>query len=425
MAQESIVGGLFGVSPEEYDVALRQQELKTGAELAKLTPTQLGEAQIYAGGAGLGRVIGGALGAQDPTLQKITAVNQVAQNIDYSDPRSIVQGVKILSRIDPQSAIKLQNYAVDLMKNMQPQKLTGDERYIQTLQLAENFARSGKEMPPELLSQANMAAQMLSKPRSFFDQASGQTVTIPATDPSKAFPNVFKQFEGTTTAAGGEVIRPSAPTTGAATTQQVTAGNLPSTSQQKIADIDSQLKEIENRAPQLQKFLTKIESGDVKYDLASNSFDIAGAILPPIWGGKEIGNQVDKDEIQRALTARVNSVLNAAKGVQAKDDAQRAKDQIASPSTYLSSARMAGAIKDLQKAEKSYSEELNVEKTTLLGQGRTPSEPSKPSVPKAPTQPSVSSDEAKIQRYIDFNKGKPTREDALRALRAAGVIKGE
>lgn len=425
MAQESIVGGLFGVSPEEYDVALRQQELKTGAELAKLTPTQLGEAQIYAGGAGLGRVIGGVLGAQDPTLQKITAVNQVAQNIDYSDPRSIVQGVKILSRIDPQSAIKLQNYAVDLMKNMQPQKLTGDERYIQTLQLAENFARSGKEMPPELLSQANMAAQMLSKPRSFFDQASGQTVTIPATDPSKAFPNVFKQFEGATPAAGGEVMRPSAPTAGATTTAQVTAGNLPAGSQKRLGEIDSNLMKLQQSGPELNEFVDLIKTGKVKYDATSNTIDFLGSIVPPAFGMQEVGSQVDKDKIDRALTDRVNTLLLMAKGTQTEGDATRARDQIASYSTKFSPARMQSAIESLVKAEDKLKNELGAERNTLLGQGRTPSEPSKPSVPKAPTQPSISSDEAKIQRYIDFNKGKPTRDDAVKALRAAGVIKGE
>ena len=50
---DSIVGGLFGMSPEQYDIGLRQQEQATGAELARLTPFQQGQAAIYAGGAQL------------------------------------------------------------------------------------------------------------------------------------------------------------------------------------------------------------------------------------------------------------------------------------------------------------------------------------------------------------------------------------
>jgi hypothetical protein len=34
-----------------------------------------------------------------------------------------------------------------------------------------------------------------------------------------------------------------------------------------------------------------------------------------------------------------------------------------------------------------------------------------------------SSDEAKIQRFIDFNGGKPSRQQAINALKKSGVIK--
>jgi hypothetical protein len=208
-------------------------------------------------------------------------------------------------------------------------------------------------------------------------------------------------------------------TTGTATVQQVTRGNLPAGVIQDVAGIDKQLKEIENRAPQLDKFLSKIENGEVKYNLATNAYDIVGSIVPPIWGGKEIGKQIDKDEIQRALTARVNSVLNAAKGVQAKDDAQRAKDQIASPSTFLSSDRMAGAIKDLQRAEKSLAEELSIEKQTLQSKGQ-PTTPTTPPPSKAKSG-ELSRDE-KINAFIRANNGKPTRQQAEEFLKSKNLL---
>ena len=371
MTTDSIVAGLFS-DPNTYEMQQLALQRAMNERTAQLTPEQQVSAGLRTAGYQLGQGVGGLMGAQDPQMRLMSARNAVLREIDQTNPESFAAGVRKLQQIgDIQGAYGLQELyqkrmestaatslkeAQALKASMAP-KLTGDERYIAQLNFVENKLRQGKEPTSEELSMANIASQMLAKPRSFFDQASGQTVVVPATDPSKAFPLVFKQFgaevSATPTEGGAKQpspteARPTAPTIGMPTVQQVTKGNLPAGVIQDVASIDKQLKEIENRAPQLQKFLDKIEGGDVKYNLMANTYDIAGSILPPIWGGKEIGKQVDKDEIQRALTARVNSVLNAAKGVQAKDDAQRAKDQIASPSTYLSSERMIGAIKGLQ-----------------------------------------------------------------------------
>lgn len=422
MATESIVGGLFGMTPEMYQQEQSQRALSQAAELAQLDPFALAKTGIGYGANRLAGAVGGMLGGEDPQLQKITALNQIAKNIDYSDPRSITTGVRELSKIDPQSAMRLQTYAADLYQKMQPQKLTGDERYIQTLKIAENFARSGKEIPPELLSEANIAAQMLAKPRSFIDQASGQTITIPATDPSKAFPNVFKQFGGT---VAGEALQPSAPTTGVATTQQVTAGNLPAGSQKRLGEINANITKLEQSGPELNEFIDLIKTGKVKYDATSNIIDFFGSIVPPAFGMQEFGSQVDKDKIDRALKQRVGTLLLMANGTQTEGDAKRAEEQILSYFSKFSPARMQSAIESLVKAENKLKNELSAEKATLLGQGRTESEPAKSSAARPPSQPSASSDEAKIQRYIDFNKGKPTREQAINALKSAGLIKGQ
>jgi hypothetical protein len=389
--------------------------------------------------------LAGALGAQDPQLQIISARNSILRGTNMNDPNALQSAASQLSQIgDVQGAMQLSNLAqsraeseasinlreAQALKASMIPKLTGDERYIAQLRSVENTLRQGKTPSDDDLSLANIASQMLAKPRSFFDQASGQTVVIPATDPSKAFPLTFKRFggtqeqapaptEGATTTQSTTAARPSMPTTGTATVQQVTRGNLPAGVIQDVAGIDKQLKEIENRAPQLDKFLSKIENGEVKYNLATNAYDIVGSIVPPIWGGKEIGKQIDKDEIQRALTARVNSVLNAAKGVQAKDDAQRAKDQIASPSTFLSSDRMAGAIKDLQRAEKSLAEELSIEKQTLQSKGQ-PSTPSTPTPQKAKSG-ELSRDE-KINAFIRANGGRPTRQQAEEFLKSKNLL---
>jgi hypothetical protein len=435
---DSIVGGLFG-TPEAYQQQQNKEALAQAVQLGQLDPFSSARTSLIYGG----RQLAGALGGQDPQLQLISQRNAILRGVNMNDANALqsaasqlanigdMQGAYGISelaqkRAESEAAVNLRE-AQAIKASMAP-KLTGDERYIAQLNFVENKLRQGKEPTNEELSLANIAAQMLAKPRSFFDQASGQTVVVPATDPSKAFPMVFKQFGGEVATPPSEKevkqplpaeAKPSTPTIGMPTVQQATKGNLPAGVIQDVGEIDQQLLEIKNRAPQLQTFLDKIKNGDVKYDLGTNSYDIVGSIIPPIWGGKEFGKQVDKDEIKSALTARVNSVLNSAKGVQAKDDAIRAEQQIASPSTYLSSDRMAGAIQRLQKAEASLSAELMAKKQSLQSRGQSTA-PTTPTAPKGKSG-ELSRDE-KIDVFIRANNGKPTRQQAEEYLKSKNLI---
>lgn len=428
-----IVGSLFGVSPEMYRQQMNRQAMQDAIELQKLKPSERYGAMLQAGAYQLGQGLGGAMGIEDPALQKLTAVNTIAKEIDFTDMNSINEGIKAISRIDPNSALRLQSYAADIVKKMQPPKLTGDERYISILQSAENIARAGQDVPAALLSNANIAAQMLAKPRTYFDEASGQMVTVPATDPSKAFPNVFKLFGGAPQAEAPQqagALTPTTPTPGVPSTSQVTQGNLPAGSQKRLGEIDANLVKLGQSGPELQDFLTQIKEGKVKYNATSNVFDFLGAVVPPAFGFGEAGNQADKDKIDRALTERVNTLLLMAKGTQTEGDAQRAANQIASYSTKFSPQRMQGAIESLIKAEEKLKKELNAERTTLLGQGRPEAATRQPGAqitprPASPAQaqPQQTSNEQRIQRFIEFNGGKPTREEAERILRSQGIIK--
>lgn len=435
---ENMVASLFGLSPEMYGEQQRVSALSEGAQLAQMNPAARGVAMTYAGARGLGDLIGGALGAQDPQMIKMSRRAQLLQEADLTDQNSLVNlAKKAASFGDAELALglidrakSLEEYKTNLalkqaqtLKALQPAKLTGDERYIADLRTVETKIQAGQEPTKIELSNANIAAQMLAKPRSFFDQASGQTVTIPATDPSKAFPETFKAMAKTEAAGGVAVPKP--------TTQQVTAGNLPAGSQKEIGDIDAALEKLGN-STQLETLSQSLKSGEVKFNAASNAFDFLGAVVPPVFGGQEVGNQVKKDEFTRAITERVNFVLNNAKGVQAKDDAQRAKDQIATPSTFYSSARMQGAINSLIKSEESLKKELEARKTALQTQGRTeaPGVPSakqteQKQIPKTAAKASEMTRDQKIEAVIQFNAGKGvtvTRSQAEQALRAAGKL---
>jgi len=449
MAASDILG-LF-TSPEQYQQNQLAQFQNRAAQEVQLSPFQQAALGARTAGYQLGQGVGGALGGQDPQLQLIARTQQIAQSANLADPASLEAVAQQLASIgnmplaityadrakalreekrkgaESEALIKFRE--AETLKAGLPPKLTGDERYIANLRVVETKLRNGKEVSGEELADANMSAQMLSKPRSFFDAASGQMVTNPATDPSKAFPLTFKKFISPETTTTDNAGVPIAPPSGGPKVEQVTTGTLPPVVIQNVADINKQLEQIQNRKPELDRFLTSIQSGEVKYDLATNAWDFGGAVIPPIFGGKSIGNQVKKDEIERALTSRVNAVLNAAKGVQAKDDAKRAKDQIASPTTFLSSDRMASAIRDLQKAEASLAEELEVEKQTLTSKAQPPkaapvSRPSVPQPSKLPIQGQgkTYSDEEKIQLFQKSNP-KKNRAEIEKYLRSINQIK--
>lgn len=433
---ESMIAGLFGLTPEMYQNQQYQRDLKVGAELAQLDPGAAARAELRSNVGQLGRGLAGSMGIQDPQLQMITQRQQLLTQLDLTDPKSLIEGAKIATssgdaqlaaglidraRSLQESASKIALQQAQALKALQPAKLTGDERYINILQNTENKRLNNEPLTAADLSSANMAAQMLSKPRSFFDQASGQTVTIPATDPSKAFPETFKAMAKTEAEGGIAVPKP--------TVQTATTGNLPAGSQKEIGDIEANLKKLELSTPELQSFLKSLKTGDVKYNATSNTLDLLGATVLPAFGLEEKGDQVKKDAIKRALTERVNSLLLMAKGTQTEGDATRAQDQIASATTYLSQARMIGAIEGLMKAESKLATELDAKKIALQSQGRTPNEPmavpTKPPtfnpVPKQ-TKPAELSREQKIQLFIDHNDKKPTRQEAEDALRRAGKL---
>ena len=444
MASE-IVGSLFGVTPELYQEQRDQMARQRAMQLARMAPLEQASYGAARAGQQLGGAFASAMGVEDPQMRLISLRNSLAKQFDLTTTDGLTQYAAALQQAgDTQGAVGIASelrkiraeeskqslQEAQAIKALMPPKLTGDERYIADLRVVESMVRAGKEPSKEQLSNANIAAQMLSKPRSFFDQASGQTVTIPATDPSKAFPLTFEleEFQSLRTKTG-------------TTTAQVTGGNLPAASQASIGEIDANLTKLDNSKPELQGFLDSLKSGQIKYNATSNTLDLLGAIVLPAFGLKEKGDQVKKDEIQRALVERANTLLIQAKGTQTEGDATRARDQIASSTTYLSQARMTGAIESLMRVEEKLAKELQAKKTALQSQGKTvaPNVPAKPAQPptqpQPPAQPPAQARQQSTQqppqkKYTDeeaveiFMRANPraTKDQAIKALRKAGKI---
>jgi hypothetical protein len=109
---DNIVGSLFGLNPQMYGEQQRVSALNEGIALANLDPASRGAALTYGGARGLGGAIAGAMGVEDPQLKLISARNSIAQQIDQSNPESILKGAQMLAQAgDQQGAMALAQYA--------------------------------------------------------------------------------------------------------------------------------------------------------------------------------------------------------------------------------------------------------------------------------------------------------------------------
>ena len=116
---ENIVAGLFGLNPQMYGEQQRRSALQEGIDLAQLDPASRGAAMTYAGARGLGNAIGGAFGVEDPQLKLISARNTIAQQIDQTNPESILKGAQMLAQMgDQQGAMALAQYARQAQSEM-------------------------------------------------------------------------------------------------------------------------------------------------------------------------------------------------------------------------------------------------------------------------------------------------------------------
>ena len=108
----TIVEGLFGLTPEMYGQQQQRSALNEGITLAQLDPAARGAAMTYAGARGLTGAVGGAMGIEDPQLKLISTRNTIAQQIDQTNPESILKGAQMLAQMgDQQGAFALADFA--------------------------------------------------------------------------------------------------------------------------------------------------------------------------------------------------------------------------------------------------------------------------------------------------------------------------
>lgn len=93
-----IVPTLFGVTTDSYRQSQQDRADAQAMKFAQLDPFQQANYAIGRGAYGLAGAVGGALGGQDPELQRISMRQQIAGQVDWGDPQSLLAGGRELAR---------------------------------------------------------------------------------------------------------------------------------------------------------------------------------------------------------------------------------------------------------------------------------------------------------------------------------------
>jgi hypothetical protein len=164
-----------------------------------------------------------------------------------------------------------------------------------------------------------------------------------------------------------------------------------------------------NMVSEISNYRDMIKKGEVQYGPLTNLTARASAAI-----GSPTANALKQQEIESFLISQINEVLNAAKGVQAKDDALRAERQI---KTYLATNSNDGMEKALELLEKT---KKNVKKgneayiNSLTGQ----------STPNKPTTPTTQNPPKNVYNVVRSRQGWTDATDAeIDAAIKAGKIK--
>jgi hypothetical protein len=101
---DNIVGGLFGIDPQQLMQQRQATDAANAYRYAQLSPLQQANMSIYQGSAGLARGVGGLLGG-DPELEKVSAIKQLSSQFDLASPIGMRDFARSLQAQFPQEAM--------------------------------------------------------------------------------------------------------------------------------------------------------------------------------------------------------------------------------------------------------------------------------------------------------------------------------
>ena len=408
MATSEILG-LF-TTPEQYQLAQQQAQQAQAIQYANLDPMARANYGTFRAGQQLGGAIGGALGGEDPQLKMISQRQQLASQLDQTDPNSYRSIARIAaSSGDPQFAMFL---AQEGMKMEKEGAQIAEFKGVQT-----ERERAARERESATLEKQNVTkarvnallqsgvvtsedeAKAIASNEGAFTEAMGLSKLSPAAKAEKAL------------YAQADILFPNDSVAQYQYVEQVKGGAKPPTDAEvkDIAEVKQASSLLQGKLTKTDDYLKLVtgEKPKVTFGVFSN---IKAAAEATGMLGEPSENTRMQDDIRSYIDEGVQTILNAAKGVQAKDDAIRAQKQIEG---YLKLNTNTGAIQALNRLKQGQAEVLKSNEVYL--QSRVRSAPIQPQSGTSPatraTPASGASPTSRAQELL--NKASPEQRKLL------------
>jgi hypothetical protein len=101
---DNIVGGLFGVNPQQLAQQRQATDTSRAFQFANLGPAEQAQYGAYLGGSQLGRAATGLMGG-DAELQKASAIKQLSSQFDLTSPAGMREFAQALQQIAPNESM--------------------------------------------------------------------------------------------------------------------------------------------------------------------------------------------------------------------------------------------------------------------------------------------------------------------------------
>jgi hypothetical protein len=379
---ESIMSGLFGMTPESYQDTRQRLEQAQALQQAQLDPYEAVNYMAARAGQQLGRGLGGLLGGQDPTLQRISAFQNLASQADLFTPEGYINFGKQLMSVDPQKgALAIQrgqqmareqaeSSAIVTLREAQAKKAreyqmatTSSERNRKLISEADVTLKEGRPLSATQESELRYQVSQELKPKVFRDATTGEVITIDPLNISLAAPNVakFLKLAETTGTAGG-------------------VSTIPTSQSQELQVSQAEaLKELTNRTKDLRTVIQESR------DLIGNRTTGYGAILSilPETDARTLSNNIETIKSNLAF-AQLNALKEASKsgasglGAVTIKEFESLQSSIAKLDPYSKNFK-----NDLERIDKTYARLLDQleGKTTRAEERVKATQPKKPEVP--------------------------------------------
>jgi hypothetical protein len=441
----SEIAGLFQ-TPEQYQQALQQQAYDRAIAMEQAPWGTAQRVAANVAGYNVGGAIGRALGGEDPQLKLISQRQSINSQIDLNDPESIRQAASLSAQSGDQayayhlvdvankvegtlSQTELRKAQAAKAKNWQQTQTDSAQKRATVSDLEQKLASEPTYQPSaQELASVRWIVANESKAKTQIDPTTGQMYIIEGLNIEQAAPNIANYLKQT-----GSVV-PSTNQTGQLPSNiksvetpasKIKAAELEKEQAQKAADEANQVDALTE---------LKTRTGEVRTSIADTKKLISpyttgyGSVLSllPLTDARTLENNLESIKADLAFS-QLQALKDASK-TGASGLGQTTKNEFDALQSRIKKLdpKSANFAKDLDAIDAVYAR-LEKQLETKAGRvaevsaaGKTPAATPTPTAPK--TTPTNKNTEAIIQKFIDFNGGKPTRQQAIDFLKKNGKI---